>query len=343
MISTSVNSHVSRDLSACGAALELCQNLQRFHSTVRDRTGIVADAWSIDINSLRQVPLSETNEDAVKFILQRMKDINNNPELLDLVSDYFDTVRRTSEFVPALAESLERARDSQGIIQIALQKFDGEQRLSVDGLLELNKFKELGNPFTVEFSRKIQGTAEQQKLMLEKLQSKKTKLDNEFKSQEVGRKVSNLLYVCTYAAVLIWSVAAEAVAAPPAVTAPAVGASMLLGPLRKGVNSIWKNHKKKVEGEREIVRMMQIAVEDFGGIQARVGNLETEIKALLQNADSAVRGENEAVDPAVHEAKMKMRVFMRTIDELGEHVNNFSRDIRRARVAITQDYQISQQ
>ncbi|XAR57868.1 hypothetical protein NMG60_11026152 [Bertholletia excelsa] len=235
MNSNSVNSRLTLDPSSYEAACELDPDPQYFDSTVQERTSRVisalaadADIRSLSLDSLRQVTgcLAETNEVVVNVILQWKEDIWNNPELFDIVNGYFDTSLLTLEFCAALEKSLKRARDSQLIIQIALQKFDDEHRLSVDGersyaktLPELKKFNEVGDPFTEEFFTKFQAAAKRQKLMLEKLQSKIRKLDKKFKSLKSWRKVSNVLFVATFAAVLIWSVVAAAVAAPPVVTA----------------------------------------------------------------------------------------------------------------------------
>ncbi|XAR57867.1 hypothetical protein NMG60_11026151 [Bertholletia excelsa] len=356
MNSNSVNSRLTPDLSSYAAACQLDPDLQSFDSTVQERTSRVisslaadADVRSLSLDSLWQVTgcLAETNEDVVNVILQWKEDIWNNPELLDLVNSYFDTSLLTLEFCAALERSLKRARDSQLIIQIALQKFDDEHRLSADGersyaktLLELKKFKEVGDPFTEEFFTKFEAAAKQQKLMLEKLQSKIKKLDKKFKSLKSWRKVSNVLFVATFAAVLICSVVAAAVAAPPVVTALAAAAAVPLGSMGKWINSIWRKYEKEVKREKEIVSLMHIgtyiAIKDFDNIRLLVAKLEIEIGALLQNADFAVREENEAVILAVDEMKKKMSVFMQSIDELGEHTSKFSRDIRRARTVITQ-------
>uniref|UniRef100_A0A6N2LAH4 Uncharacterized protein n=1 Tax=Salix viminalis TaxID=40686 RepID=A0A6N2LAH4_SALVM len=55
--------------------------------------------------------------------------------------------------------------------------------------------------------------------MLKKLQSRMKKLDKKLKSMKTWRRVSNVLFVSAFVSVLIFSVVAAAVDAPPVVTA----------------------------------------------------------------------------------------------------------------------------
>lgn len=149
-----------------------------------------------------------------------------------------------------------------------------------------------------------------------------------------------MIFAVTFAAVLICSVVAAAISAPPVVTALAAAAAVPLGSMGKWFNSLWKKYENEVRGEREIISSMQIgtyiAIKDFDNIRVLVDKLKIEMESLLQNADFAIREEEEAVVLAIDEIKKKLSGFMQTIDDLGEHADKFSRDIRRARTVILQ-------
>jgi len=78
-----------------------------------------------------------------------------------------------------------------------------------------------------------------------------------------------------------------------------------------------------------------ITMKDLESIWVLVNKLEIEIEALLENADFALR-EDEAVKLVMDEIKKKLEVFMGTVENLSEHADKCSRDIRRARTVILQ-------
>ena len=107
----------------------------------------------------------------------------------------------------------------------------------------------------------------------------------------------------------------------------------------KWFNSLWKKYENEVRGERVIISSMQIgtyiAIKDFDSVRVLVDKLEIEMEGLLQIADFAVQ-DKEVVVLAIDEIKKKLNGFMQPIDDLGEHTDKFSRDIRRARTVILQ-------
>ncbi|XP_057803485.1 UPF0496 protein At4g34320-like, partial [Salvia miltiorrhiza] len=146
-------------------------------------------------------------KEVVKVILDYKKDIWKNQELFDLVEDYFDNSLKTLDFCAALEKCLKRARDCQLFILLELNQFEeehqaGEIRYS-KMLEELRNFKDAGDPFTDEFFQMFQSVYQQQMHMLEKLQSKKYKLDKKkLKSMHSWGKLSSIIFAATFVAVL---------------------------------------------------------------------------------------------------------------------------------------------
>lgn len=353
---TQLNSN-SPDLTSYAAACQLDPDLQSFDTTLKQRTSQVisslavgVEVRSLSLDSLREVTecLLEMNQEVVKVILDCKKDIWNNKDLFDLVQEYFESSLLTLDFCTCLEKCLRRARDSQFILQVALQQFEREHSQGIGNgrtsfaqtVQELKNFKAKGDPFTDEFFEMFKSVHKQQMLMLQKLQTKKSKLDKKLKSLRSWRKVSNVIFAAAFAAVLICSVVAAAIAAPPVVTALAAAAALPLGSMGKWFNSLWKKYENEVRGEREILSSMQIgtyiAIKDCDNIRVLVDKLEIEMESLLLNADFAILEEEEGVVLAIDEIKKKLSGFMQTIDDLGEHADKFSRDIRRARTVILQ-------
>ncbi|KAL6012389.1 hypothetical protein ACLOJK_002876 [Asimina triloba] len=341
------------ELISYEAACRLDPDVQSFDTTLQARTNRVittlaagVEVRSLSFESLKEVTgcLLEMNQEVVKVILDCKKDIWKNQELFDLVEEYFENSLQTLDFCTALEKCLKRARDSQLILHVALQQSE-EEGAATEGkkygktLEELKNFKAAGNPFTEEFFRVFQSVYKQQVLMLEKLQQRKSKIDKKLKTVKTWRKVSNIIFVAAFATVLICSVVAAAMAAPPVASALAAAASIPLGSMGKWIDSLWKGFEVALKGQKELISTMQvgtfIAIKDLDSIRVLVDRLEIEIEAMLQNADFALRDE-EAVKFGVEEIKKKLGVFMKSIEDLGEQADRCSRDIRRARTVVLQ-------
>lgn len=346
------NLKYTAELSSYEKACKLDPDLQLFDSSLQERTNHAINTLSVGVevqavsfDSLKEVTncLLEMNQEVVKILLDCKKDIWKTQELFELVEEYFENSLQTLDFCTALEHCLTRARDRQLIVHMALQQFEDED--GVDGskyqktLEELKAFKAAGDPFTDEFFRIFKSVYTQQVLMLEKLHLRKSKLDKKLKSLKTWRKVSCIIFAAAFASVLICSVVAAAVAAPPVASALAAATSIPVGSMGKWFDSLWKNYEVALKGQKEIISSMQagtyIAIKDLDSIRVLVDRLELELESLLNAADFALRGE-EAVKFGVEEIKKKLGIFMQSIEDLGEHADKCSRDIRRARTVVLQ-------
>lgn len=350
-IGLSTELHYKSELSSYEAACKLDSDLQSFDTTLQARTNQVINTLAVGVevralsfDSLKEVTecLLEMNQEVVKVILDCKKDIWKNQELFELVEEYFENSLQTLDFCTALEKCLKRARDSQLLILVALQQFEEESGLKdnrfVRTLQELKNFKAAGDPFTEEFFQIFQSVYKNQILMLEKLQLRKNKLDKKLKYIHSWRKVSSMIFVATFAAVLICSVVAAAIAAPPVAAAIAAATSIPIGSMGKWIDSLWRNYENALKGQKEVISSMQagtyVAIKDLDNIRILVDRLEIEIESLLHTVDFAI--EEEAVKIAIEEIKKKLGVFMKNIEDLGVQADMCSRDIRRARTVVLQ-------
>ncbi|KAH7865821.1 hypothetical protein Vadar_011648 [Vaccinium darrowii] len=347
------NLKYSTELNSYEAACKLDKDLQFFDTNLQTRTNQVINTLAVGVevralsfDSLKEVTecLLEMNQEVVKVILDCKKDIWKNEELFELVEEYFENSLQTLDFCAALEKCLNRARDSQLLILIALQTFD-EETQKADGskkyvktLEELKNFRNSGDPFTKEFIQIFQSVYNHQLVMLEKLQLRKKKLDKKLKNIHSWRKVSSIIFAATFAAVLICSVVAAAMAAPPVASALAAATALPFGSMGKWIDSLWKNYETALKGQKEVLNFMHVgtyvAIKDLDNIRVLIDRLEVEIDSLLHNADFAI--EEEAVKVGIEEIKMQLQMFMKNVDELGLQADMCSRDIRRARTVVLQ-------
>ncbi|GMI74620.1 hypothetical protein like AT4G34320 [Hibiscus trionum] len=356
-INVSSNLHYTTELTSYEAACKLDTGLQEFDTNVRTRTNQVINTLAVGVevralsfDSLREVTecLLEMNQEVVRVILECKKDIWKSPELFDLVEEYFENSLKTLDFCSSLDKCLKRARDSQLLILVALQQFDEESENGGHGnsgevkyvktLEELKNFKAAGDPFTEEFFQIFQSVYKQQMAMLEKLHLRKNKLDKKLKSIHAWRKVSSMIFVATFAAVLICSIVAAAMAAPPVAAALAAATSIPLGSMGKWIDTLWKNYENELKGQKEVISSMQagtyVAIKDLDNIRVLIDRLEIEIESMLKTADFAVQ--EGAVKIGVDEIKKKLGIFMKNVEDLGQQADVCSRDIRRARTVVLQ-------
>lgn len=353
--SISSNPRYSADLNSYAAACRQDPVLQSFDSAVQESTtravntvALEVEFHSVSLDSLREVTgsLVDMNHEVVKVILECKKDIWNNPELSSLVDEYFDNSLQILDFCNALEKCLKRARDSQLIIDVALHQYENEtaeqgfdEKRYKKTLQELKNFKDLGNPFSDEFFVKFQETYEKQVAMLKKMQLRRRKLDKKAKSAKSWKTVSNAIFVSTLAAVLIFSVVAAAIAAPPVVAALVGALAVPIGSMGNWINSLWKSYETELMGELKVVDSMHIgtyiAVQDLDNIRIHVNRLETEIESLLQNAGLALR-EEDAVKIVIDEVKKKLSSFTECLDNLTDQTAKCHRDIMKARTVILQ-------
>ncbi|XVF59569.1 hypothetical protein PTKIN_Ptkin07bG0286500 [Pterospermum kingtungense] len=359
------DSQFDADLTSYEAACRHDPALQHFDATLHERTNHVIGTLaagagagagvgvpSLSFDSLKEVTgcLLETNQEVAKIILESQKDIWKNSDLLSLVDEYFENSKKTLDFCTGLDNCLKRARNNQLIIQLAVRHFEEEVGLQVGTdekkfvktVEELRRFKAAEEPFTREFFLLFDSVRRQQESMLAKLLVRKRKLDKKLKSLKTWRRVSNVLFVATFVSVLIFSVVAAAIAAPPVVTALAGAMAVPIGSLGKWCNWLWKRYENELKGKKELIIAMEIGaritIYDMENIRVLISRLEIEIESLVHNTNFALREEEEedALKLAIDEIKKNLEVFMDTIEKLGRQADMCSRDIRMARTMILQ-------
>ena len=336
----------SHNLSSFEAAFGADPELRSLRLKLEQRTtGVITTLatggqfQSLSLDSLREVPryLLENDEEVVNAVLEHQKEIWDNPELSDLVKDYFETNRKTIALCDSLEKCLKRARDRHAIIQVALARFDEENTERSHGgktsysktLLEFKNFKMAGDAFGDEVFSSFRSVYEQQWNLLQRLKVQKSKLDKKLKPVNAWRTVSNVLFGVTFVAVIIFS---AVVMAPPAVIATASGTSALLGSAGKLLDSFWKNWVNVIKQQSGITSSMHVktnrhAIKELESIGLLVDKLEQKMKSPSAAIDLGLEKE-EGVMEVVNELRNKIDVIMPELDALIERAANYRQDIR---------------
>ncbi|CAD6210051.1 unnamed protein product [Miscanthus lutarioriparius] len=225
----------AEELSSYEAACRSDPELRTFDTTLQRRTSraistlaVGVEVRSMSLDSLREVTgcLLDMNQEVVRVILDCKKDIWKSPELFDLVEDYFEQppdprlLHRTRQ-VPQARPRLPAPPPRRAP---ALRRRGSQQRRRRRRSLRPVRAHAARaapvqggrGPFTDELFAAFQAVYRQQLTMLEKLQQRKHRLDKKIKTIKAWRRVSSIIFATTFAAVLICSVVAAAIAAPPA-------------------------------------------------------------------------------------------------------------------------------
>lgn len=339
----------SMELKAYEKACKVDPDVRSFDEGVKERTGRVihslakgVEVRSMSLETLRETTncLLEMDQEVVKVLLGCKEDIWKNQDLFKLVEEYFENSLQTLDFCTVLENCLRRARDNQLIIQIALQQLPAQGPPSETQcqkiLEELKNFKSTGSPFSEDFFKHFESVYKRHTEMLEKLQQQRKKLDKKLKHVRAWRKVSRIIFVATFAAVLICSVVAAAIAAPS--VAAAVAAVVPIASGGRWVDSYWKKYEDAIKIQREVITGMHvgtfIAIKDLESIRALVDNLEQMISSVLTDIDFCSK--EDAFQLGIERIKRKQESFMQDIEDLERHVDRCGRDVRQARTVVVQ-------
>ncbi|KAM7510242.1 hypothetical protein LguiB_009117 [Lonicera macranthoides] len=349
------NFRVMPDLTSYEAAYMSDPEVRIFDSSLHARTtrAIQPFAASVKLGSFSVDSLGDltetfldTHPEVVKSILQSKKEIWKNPELLNLVEIYLENTLKTLDFFTSLKQCLDRARHSQATLQSALDQFEKEDKgLSKSSnrykltIQQLKNFEATGDTFSDEFLLLFESISKQQIATLNKLIDEKSKLDGKLESVKAWRKVSNIIFVATFAAVVIFSVIAAAITAPPVVAALAAAATVPLGSMGGWLSSIWNKLESEVNEDRAITGEARdhthVASMELESIRAIVNRIILQMDSLLKTAGFGVREEEgEGVKVAIDEMKKKSSEFLRSIDKLDKRVDKSRRYISWARTVM---------
>ncbi|XP_023635288.1 UPF0496 protein At4g34320, partial [Capsella rubella] len=204
-------------------------------------------------------------------------------------------------------------------------------------LEELTKFQNAERPFGEDFLSMFQNIYKQQIIMLETIQVRKNKLDKKLKRVQTWRKLSSIIFVATYATVLICAVVAAAMFAPP-LAATLVTAAVPMGAMGKWIDSMWKNYEKGLKGHKGVIESMEVsttvALKDLDDIRSLIEKLDNDIKSMVKGAEDAV--EFGAVKVRIIAIEKILSEFTKKVEELETRVDLCTRHATRARTVIIQ-------
>lgn len=323
--------------------------LQSFDSTLHAQTNsvtsILADEHSLSLHSLSIIIKAslDTDQDALKRILEYETDAWNHDELFSLVRDYLETSIQTLDFCKSIEDCLTHATSSVSFLQTAIAQYD-EDANHLNTLKQFSKFKASDKPFSNEFLTSFRSVYGKQVLLLNKIRIHMVKVVKKLDSVKTWRRLSNVAFVTTFSTVLICSVVAAVVAAPPLVVALAAAATLVpFGSMGKWVDSLWQKYEKELRYHKITMNVMKVqsdvfVIKDLENIKAIVDRMEIKMDGMLKSADFVIgEGVEEAVAIGVEEMKNAVKDFSRMMDDLSVQSVKSTSDIKRATTMILEN------
>ncbi|KAF9602270.1 hypothetical protein IFM89_026358 [Coptis chinensis] len=335
-------------------ACQTDQDVRKFDSELQSRTtrainALVADVHkpnSCSLDLLKEVTgcMVETDQQVVGIILASKKDVWKNPELFSLVEDYYQTSLHTMEFCNSLEKFLTEAKYKQIILRTALRRLSeavpGEDDYN-KAIEDLGWFRSSEVNFTEELLKSFEIVYCEHLQMLQRLQAQRIQLDKKMKRVKSLKKTANIIFAATVVTVLVCSIVASAITAPHLVTAmvAALGAAVSVIPTENWFKRLFKGFEDAVQEQREIVSSMQagtcIAIRDLDIIRVLVEGLEIEMADFLRQIDDNLAlGKDSDILLVIKDIENKVDIFTKNVDELGECVDGYSRNIRQARAVV---------
>lgn len=294
----------------------------------------------------------DMNRDLVNVFLDTKLDIWKNPDLSRLVREYFDNTDQTLEFCTVLEKCLKKAMDGVVGAQITLNCFkeedndvasSGVDRKYNRTLEELRRFSTViggggEEIFSDEFFKLFESVRNKHVAMLDGLGRLRQKLGKKLASTKTWRKVTSAIFIVSVIAILICSVVAASLAAPPVAAALAAATSVPIGSLGKWVDSCWKSYDKAIKDQDKVVGGMQIGgliVEtDLENIKMLVDGMKNQIENLVAAAEFGLQGDEDAVRLSAEEIKRKVEEFREDVENLRKRCDRCIDDTRKARTVI---------
>ncbi|CAL8176176.1 unnamed protein product [Prunus armeniaca] len=342
------------------------EDMQSFDTNLKARTTEVisslASSGAISTEYLKDVVnyVRVWNQTTVDSILQLEKDIRGegkkrvkgkqskkskkkNSRFQSVVDEYVDNSRGMLDLLSELNKFVNSACNSHSSIETVVQEYFNKQENPDDSGTsstthdhykriseKLKNIKAAAhNSYAESLLQKVQPLITMHQQLLENLTVQKEKLVKKQQTARAWRKATNMLFISSVAAMLLWSVAAAVLASPKTVAiAAAIAAST--GALTEGQHWIvsrlkkWENDLKKEENRvDEMHDNTRLALTELNNIN------KAEIDVLLGQPDFAIA--EEQINVTMKDIQKKLEPFKEKIKRLRGEVDKCSTELIKTR------------
>ncbi|PQQ20907.1 UPF0496 protein [Prunus yedoensis var. nudiflora] len=348
------------------------EDMQSFDTNLKARTteliSSLASSGAISTEYLKDVVNYVTvwNQTTVDSILQLEKDIRaegkkgvkgkqskkskrKNSRFQTVVDKYEDSSQEMLDLLSELDKFVKSACNSHSSIETVVQEyFDKQENPNDSGTSSTThdhckriseKLKNIKaaahNSLAETLLQKFEALITMHQQLLENLTVQKEKLGKKQQTAHAWRKATNMLFISSVAAMLLWSVAAAAVLASPTTVALAAAIAASTGALMEGQHWIvswlkeWENDLKKEENQvDEMHENTRLAFTELNNINKAVN----EIDVLLGQPDSAIA--EEQINVTMKDIQKKLEPFMTKIEGLKGDVDKCRIELMNTRDAV---------
>ncbi|XP_010534149.1 PREDICTED: UPF0496 protein At3g57100-like [Tarenaya hassleriana] len=253
--------------------------------------------------------VDDMNEDVGKLLLSSERDLPKNPNLFNLISDFFKTNTELSVLCEALKKCLEKAHRGETLVLGDLSDLMEEQRVSggegsfSKTLQNQRSFKKFSadDPFAGDFTRLFKNCHGDLVKMIEKLNQTTKKLNRKL------RRVSIALLIAAVATVVISAVVIGVTVAPPVLAASGAAVSFVpMGSLGLFISSMWQKSRNVLKRQKAAISSMErgtcLALSEVAKITVLVNQLEDVVKSMEETMETAAE-KNSLLKSAMKEVE----------------------------------------
>ncbi|XP_072984406.1 UPF0496 protein At4g34320-like [Typha latifolia] len=273
------------------------------------------------------------------------EELLKNPKTTTLTVDYIKkTMFASLDFLAKVKQSLDKGRRSQESLRDILPCFDMEN--CAETLAKLMEWKTAGNLFDEIDTEELHEVYNQQKLLVNRLLSRKNEIKTKLGSSKKWRKLWKATYTIAFMAVLTCSVLLGALTLPPAAITAATVSATAMKAIEPFFDSLWDEREGDLESEKKVIKAMRqscsLAVRDMESIRPLVEKLKIDVGAVMKSVEFMVREEAAAaaavaVQLGVVETRRKMEDVNKGMDDLQEKMDTFKDQARRAAAEFLKD------
>ncbi|BFG41589.1 hypothetical protein CerSpe_278630 [Prunus speciosa] len=341
---------------------------QSFDTELKERTTRVIDSLcssgAISTEYLNYVVLyvRDWNQKAGELILVLQRDVEGegrkgrkgkqsqrrkkkNSRFQNVVDEFEDNSGEMLDLLSELDKFVTSASNSHSSIKtVVLGHFDKQEKLTPDHYKKIaEKLKDLkagiDNPHSAQILlQKVERLLNMHKQLLDKLNVEKSKLAKKQQTAGTWKKVVNMLYIASGAAILLCNMAAAVLASPSVVATVTISAALAgaAGGLIAGQQwtaSFVTQYQARLKADENLVDAMikntRAARKGLNNIKHLIDRVVNEIDSLLGQSDFAIAEEH--INVTMKDIQKKLESFMNKIEGLKGEVDKCRTELMKTR------------
>ncbi|XP_010521290.1 PREDICTED: UPF0496 protein At3g57100-like [Tarenaya hassleriana] len=297
--------------------------------------------------------IDNMNADVKQLFLSSQRDLRENPDLLNLINDFFDKNTALSVFCESLKRCLEKAAGKEALVFKALSDFMEEKRVSGEEgsfsktLQSLRSFRDFSSydPFAGEFAELYKSCHDDLVRLIAKLKETIKTLDRELQKTRWYRRFMIMVLIAAVSAVIVGAIVVGVTVAPPLMFAMGTVVPFVpIGSLGVFFSTMLQKSRNALKRQNAAMSSMErgvsLALSEVDKIKGLVDKFEEAMKSMEETMDTAAAAaeKRSLLEKAMAKVEEDLQTYKKVISDLqregGECDQNarLSREVARDKI-----------